>query len=221
MGSSEDSSSSLLNSTTNGFVTMSSTFVLDFPPEVTENDCPPGYYLDAMEQSCHKLGPIGTLSQKVETSTIFFRRLYNAISNLFGLLDEKRKSVSRLGVGFGLAYAILSTLNGSITLSVAWYMSAKRTGMSPLAPGQWKNLLAAYGTLYAFVQVLKPFRVAMAIAMSKLCKQGLDATQEYYQSSRKTAMAVQYGLGWVAWLAMTSIGIVIASVRTGTPILGR
>ena len=207
-----------MSGSTTAATTTSATFVLDFPVEVTGSDCPPGYYLDSVEQSCHKLGPLGTFSQKMETA--FLRRQYDAISNLFGLLDKQRQGLSRLGVGFGLAYAILSTLNGSITLSVAWYLSAKRTGLSPLAPGQWKNLLAAYGTLYAFVQVLKPFRVAAAIAMSKLCKQGLDATQEYYQCSRRTAMAVQYGLGWLAWFVMTVVGIGLASLRTGTPIFG-
>lgn len=168
--------------------------VLDFPLEVIDSKHP-----------------------RVETSKALFRRASDSISNFFGVDTEQ---VSRLGVGFGLSYAILSVINGSVTLSVAWYLSAKRTGLSPLIPGQWKSLLGAYGTLYAFVQILKPFRVAAAIAMANRSQKFLDQTQEKLNCSRRIAMAVQYTMGWMAWLVMSSMGICIASILSGTPIFG-
>jgi hypothetical protein len=95
-----------------------------------------------------------------------------------------------------------------------------QTGLSPLAPGQWKSLAAAYGTIYAIIQVLRPFRVAAAIGMSKLSRQFLEQTEKKLSCPRGVAIAFQYGLGWVAWAAISAVGITLASVGTGVPIWG-
>lgn len=176
--------------------------------------CPPGYYLDSVNNQCNKLGLLGRASQKVEKRAPF-RSASRAISNLFGV-DSKK--LSRLGVAFALSYSIISNINGSITLSIAWYMSSRRTGLSPLAPGQWKSLLASYGTLYAFIQLLRPFRVAAAVAMSKMSKEFLEQTQEKLDCSRGVAICFQYALGWVVWLALVAVGVALASLSSGVPI---
>jgi hypothetical protein len=182
---------------------------------VGETECSPGYFYDWVENSCSPLGPIGRLSQAVETFGPF-QKASAAISNLFGI-DTKK--ISSLGVTFALSYSFISQVNGSITLSVAAYLSMKRTGLSPLAPGEWKSLLAAYGTIYAVVQLLRPFRVAAAIAMSKLSKEFLEATEEKLDCNRRTAIGVQFALGWLAWLAVATTGVTLASIATGVPIL--
>lgn len=51
------------------------------------------------------------------------RRTSTVVSALFAVDQDTIKS---LGVGFALSYAILSTINGAITLSCAWYLSCKR-----------------------------------------------------------------------------------------------
>jgi hypothetical protein len=182
---------------------------------VGETDCSPGYFYDSVDNSCRPLGPIGRLSQAIETFGPF-QKASAAISNLFGI-DTKR--ISSLGVSFALSYSFISQVNGSVTLSVAAYLSMKRTGLSPLAPGEWKSFLAAYGTIYAFIQLLRPFRVAAAIAMSKLQKEFLEATEEKLDCKRRTAIGVQYALGWLAWLAVATTGVTLASLATGVPIL--
>mmetsp|Transcript_63020 Transcript_63020/g.186156 ORF Transcript_63020/g.186156 Transcript_63020/m.186156 type:complete len:242 (-) Transcript_63020:632-1357(-) len=176
--------------------------------------CPKGYYLDSVHQSCNKLGPLGRMSQKVESAAPF-QYASRAISNLFGVDTDR---ISRLGVAFALSYSIISNINGSITLSIAWFMSSKKTSLSPLAPGQWKSLLASYGTMYAFIQLLRPFRVAAAVAMSKLSKEFLEQTQDKFDCSRGVAIMFQYLLGLVAWVAVASVGIVLASTSSGVPI---
>jgi len=85
-------------------------------------DCPRGYFLNSVRQSCVALGPIGRISQRVETLGPF-EKAYRKISNLFGV-DTKK--ISKLGVSFALAYSIISNLNGAISFSVAWYISCKR-----------------------------------------------------------------------------------------------
>jgi len=189
---------------------------IDIYDSVAESDCPRGYYLDSVQNSCSKLGPLGTLSQVVETAGPL-KNVYQQICNLFGY-DPKQ--LSNLGVGFALSYAIVSTINGSISLSAAWYLSCKRTGLSPLSPGQWKSLLAAYGSMYAVIQLLRPFRVAAAVAMSKCSKEFLEQTQSRLNVSRGVAIFFQYALGWITWLGLTAVGVTWASCATGVPILG-
>ena len=88
----------------------------------TVEDCPAGYYLDSVKACCEKLGPLGRVSQAVETAGPF-QTAYRSISNLFGLNASR---ISSLGVAFALSYSILSQINGAITLSAAWYLSCKR-----------------------------------------------------------------------------------------------
>ena len=93
-----------------------------------------------------------------------------------------------------------------------------QTGLSPLVPGQWKSLLAAYATIYGLVQIIKPFRVAAAIAMSKLSKEFLDQTQVRLHCNKRMAVVVQYALGWVAWSVLAVTGIGVASTAAGVSI---
>ena len=171
--------------------------------------CPRGYYLDSIQNACAPLGPLGRISQLVET-TGPLKRAYHAIANFGGVTTTR-------GVPFLLAYSIISNLNGALTLSAAWYMTCVRTGLSPLY--QWKALLKSYGTLYALVQLLRPFRVAAAIAMSKLSLQFLEGTQEKLRCRRGVAIAVQYFLGYVVQLVLASIGIALASLASGVPLV--
>ncbi|CAJ1953498.1 unnamed protein product [Cylindrotheca closterium] len=182
---------------------------------VEDTDCPSGYYYNAVKSTCNHLGPIGRVSQAVETFGPF-KKAYTAISDLFGI-DAKR--ISNLGVSFALSYSMISQINASITFSVAWYLSSKRTGLSPLVPGEWKSLLTAYATIYGIIQVLKPFRVAAAIGMSKLSKEFLDATEKKLNCKRRTAIFFQYALGWMIWLCLATVGVTIASTASGVPLL--
>jgi hypothetical protein len=94
---------------------------MDAPPAEDEA-CPRGYFLNSVKEQCSPLGPLGRVSQVVETWGPI-RMAYKTISNLFGVDTNK---ISGLGVGFALSYAILSTINGAISLSFAWYLSCRR-----------------------------------------------------------------------------------------------
>lgn len=87
-------------------------------------------------------------------------------------------------------------------------------------PGQWKSLAAAYGTIYAFIQIFKPFRVAGAIAMSKGSRALLQQTQQKINCSRGVAIVLQYSLGWLLWALLASMGIGLASLGSGVPVFG-
>jgi hypothetical protein len=50
-------------------------------------------------------------------------RVSGAVSNLFKIDKSK---VAKLGVNFVLSYSVISTINGAISLSVAWYIASIR-----------------------------------------------------------------------------------------------
>lgn len=181
-----------------------------------DDGCPMGYFMNSVQQTCQPLGPFGRISQRVETLGPF-KKTYNKISNLFGV---DTKNISKLGVSFALAYSIISNLNGAITFSVAWYISCRRTGLSPLVPGQWKTLLSSYAMIYGFAQIVKPFRVAAAIAMSKLSAEYLEMTQAKLKCSRGVAIGCQYLMGQVIMAICAFIGVSIVTVWTGVPMFG-
>jgi len=190
--------------------------ILDDTSNANEDDvCPRGYFLNSVQQTYQKLSPIGRLSQRVETLGPF-KRVYLAISNLFGV-DTKK--ISKLGISFFLSYSIISNINTSISFSVAWYISCKRTGLSPLAPGQWRSLLAAYGMIYGLIQLLRPFRVAAAIGMSKLSAEYLELTQIKFNCSRSVSIGLQFISGQLIMGICAAMGITLASVLTGVKLL--
>jgi len=146
------------------------------------------------------------------------RKVLDAIGSVFPF-EAGTCKISSLGVPFALSYALISQINAAITLSIAWYATCRRTGLSPLVPGQWKALLTTYGAMYAVIQILRPFRVALAMGLSKQSKELLDATQEKLNCSKGVAIVIQYCLGYAVWLPLASAGILLASLSTGVPVL--
>ena len=90
--------------------------------------CPRGYYLNSVKEQCTPLGPLGKVSQSIEFYAPYIKHMSRKISNLFGFDTNK---LSSLGIGFALSYAILSTINGAISLSLAWYISCRRVSKTP------------------------------------------------------------------------------------------
>eukprot|EP00571_Detonula_confervacea_P001776 CAMPEP_0172313154 /NCGR_PEP_ID=MMETSP1058-20130122/19563_1 /TAXON_ID=83371 /ORGANISM="Detonula confervacea, Strain CCMP 353" /LENGTH=331 /DNA_ID=CAMNT_0013026763 /DNA_START=238 /DNA_END=1233 /DNA_ORIENTATION=- len=184
--------------------------------EGDDGECLMGYWINSVQQTCEPLGPIGRISQKIENLGPF-KKVYKKITNLFGV---DRQAIRKKGSSFVLAYSIISNLNGAVSLTVAWYMTVKRTGLSPLAPGQKKSLLRSYAILYGALQLLKPFRVAAAIAMSKLSAEYLDMTQDKFNCSRNVAIGCQYMMGQFMMGVTFFVGVSIVSLLTGVPIRG-
>ncbi len=89
-----------------------------------------------------------------------------------------------------------------------------------MVPGQKKSLLSSYAMIYGALQVLKPFRVAAAVAMSKLSADCLDLTQERLNCSRHVAIGCQYGMGMVAMGVTFYAGVSVVSLLTGVPMWG-
>ena len=90
--------------------------------------------------------------------------------------------------------------------------------MSPLAPGNWKSLLAAYGGLYLFITMMRPLRVGLAMALTKKTDAFLDNVQSQFNCSRPTAIGIQAALSILLWLGCIAGGVSAASAMSGVPI---
>jgi hypothetical protein len=69
------------------------------------------------------------------------------IKEFFGGAKLDKKKLAALGTSALLAYGFVSNVNAVTLLIISWVSFAKSTGLSPLAPGQWKAYLLAYTAL--------------------------------------------------------------------------
>ena len=83
------------------------------------------------------------------------------------MMKIDKDTLAKSGVDAFFTYGVVSNLNAGITLSVAWGIFSRTSGLSPLAPGQWKRFLATYVAIYATAgTLLRPFRFAAAISLT-------------------------------------------------------
>jgi hypothetical protein len=58
-------------------------------------------------------------------------------------------------------------VNVGFLVSLAWITFSQASGLSPLAPGQWKGFLGTYAGLYVSLgSILRPVRFAIAVSMT-------------------------------------------------------
>ena len=69
------------------------------------------------------------------------------LKQFFGGAKLDRAKLAALGTSALLAYGFVSNVNAVTLLIISWVSFAKSTGLSPLAPGQWKAYLLAYTAL--------------------------------------------------------------------------
>eukprot|EP00526_Cylindrotheca_closterium_P019632 CAMPEP_0113607976 /NCGR_PEP_ID=MMETSP0017_2-20120614/3674_1 /TAXON_ID=2856 /ORGANISM="Cylindrotheca closterium" /LENGTH=229 /DNA_ID=CAMNT_0000516621 /DNA_START=84 /DNA_END=773 /DNA_ORIENTATION=+ /assembly_acc=CAM_ASM_000147 len=162
--------------------------------------------------------PIRTLVQtEVATrdTNLVSRIIPSQLSNLFQF--DKSKAAS-MGVAFAMTYNFISNINGSITLSTAWYIASVRTGLSPLVGGQWKSLMSAYGSIYLFVTLMKPLRFAMALSLTKHTERLIEETQSRLGCARPVAIGLDVAMGLLLWVSCMAGGVLFASALSGVPV---
>ena len=134
-----------------------------------------------------------------------------------GLTFKQR--LAKMGLSALLSYGFVSNMSYSVTVSLAWFGFSKKTGLSPLAPGQWKPFLAVYAGFYIFNNVVRPIRLAVSVGVTPYFDRAVAAVQ------RKTKLNKSASIGIVVFLAnfcgtltAMSLGILVASVAAGVPI---
>jgi len=130
-----------------------------------------------------------------------------------------RQKLAKMGLSVLLSYGFVSNTSYCVTVSLAWFGFSKKTGLSPLAPGQWKGFLAVYAGFYVFNNFIRPMRLAASVGVAPYFEKAIAIVQ------RKTKLNKSASIGIVVFLtnicgtlSLMSLGIYIASLAAGIPI---
>ena len=89
------------------------------------------------------------LSVSAASSSPSEKGILSKIKSAFSDKNESgltgRERLAKMGLSALLSYGFVSNMSYAVTLSLSWFIHSKRTGLSPLAEGQWKPFLAVYG----------------------------------------------------------------------------
>lgn len=159
-----------------------------------------------------------TASEKSASPLDKLKSLFKKDQNNTDGLTTKEK-LAKMGLSALLSYGWVSNMSYAITLSLSWYTHSKRTGLSPLAPGQWKPFLAVYGGFYVFNNIIRPLRFGMSVVVSRYFDQFVDAIQRKSGWGRKASIGVVVFLANVCGtFAAMGLGVSVASGMAGVPI---
>ena len=130
-----------------------------------------------------------------------------------------RQRLAKMGLSVVLSYGWVSNVSYSITVSLAWYIFNKRTGLSPLAPGQWKPFLAVYAGFWVFNNIIRPVRLALSIGVSAFFDTVVNSVQEKFRVNKSVAVALTVFLAnVVGTISLMCLGISLASLASGVPV---
>lgn len=134
-----------------------------------------------------------------------------------GLTTKER--LAKMGLSAFLSYGWVSNMSYAVALSLSWYGFTAKTGLSPLAPGQWKPFLAVYAGFYVFNNIVRPVRFAASVVVAKYFEDFIGFVGRRTKLSRKWSIAVVVFLVNVCGtFAAMGLGVTIASAASGVPI---
>ena len=91
--------------------------------------------------------------------------------------------------------------------------------MSPLYPGQWKPFLAVYAGFYVISNFLRPFRVALAVAIGPYFDRMVNYIKEKTGTPKAVSITITVLLvNLVGTLLLMCGTISLASLLSGVPI---
>lgn len=93
-----------------------------------------------------------------------------------------------------------------------------QTGLSPLAPGQWKGFLAVYAAFYAVLNVIRPARFALSVYISKFFDKMLKAIQDRFHVKKGAAVGILVVLQVLFNFAYLFVGVLVASTLARVPV---
>lgn len=130
-----------------------------------------------------------------------------------------RQRLAKAGLSVLLSYGWVSNVSYCVTVSLAWYISSKRSGLSPLAPGQWKPFLAVYAGFYVFNNIIRPLRFALSVSVSMYFDRVVQSIQDKFKVKRGVAIGLTVFLAnIVGTISLMCLGISIAAAAAGVPV---
>lgn len=133
-----------------------------------------------------------------------------------------RQKLAKLGLSVALSYGWVSNVSYSVTVSLAWYIFSKRTGLSPLAPDQWKGFLAVYAGFYVFNNIVRPIRLAVSVSISIYFDRVVAFIQDKFRVKKGVAIGLTvFFANVVGTIALMCLGISIAATAAGVPVFSK
>lgn len=133
-----------------------------------------------------------------------------------------KQKLSKAGLSVVLSYGWVSNVSYSISVSLAWFIFSKQTGLSPLAPQQWKKFLAVYSGFYVFNNIVRPIRLGMSVGVSLYFEKIVNAIQERLGVKKRVAIFITVFLAnVVGTISLMCLGIWLASLAAGVPIFAK
>lgn len=130
-----------------------------------------------------------------------------------------RQRLAKLGFAVLLSYGFVSNMSAMIFLSLAWFSFSTKTGLSPLAPGQWKPFTLVYAGFYVLSNLVRPLRIGIAVTIGKYFESILKYLQDKTNLSRSVSIAILvFGANVVCTLLALALGISLASLFSGVPV---
>ena len=115
--------------------------------------------------------------------------------------------------------AVLLILLLFVPFHASFRHDVEQTGMSPLAPGQWKPFLAVYAGLWVVTNFMRPIRVAAAVAISPKFDHALAGFQNRFKVNKAVAIGMTVFMANVVIVsALFVVSIGLAALLSGTPI---
>lgn len=130
-----------------------------------------------------------------------------------------RQRLAKMGLNCVLSYGFVSNMSYCVSVSAAWYIFCRKTGTSPLAPGQWKGFLAVYAGFFVFNNIVRPIRLAVSVAVAPAFDNSVQGLQRRMKCNRATAIGLTvFLLNFCGTLALMSAGILGAATLAGVPL---
>jgi len=130
-----------------------------------------------------------------------------------------KEKLAKMGLSALLSYGWVSNMSYAITLSLSWYTHSKKTGLSPLAPGQWKPFLAVYAGFYVFTNIIRPLRFGLSVVVSQYFDRFVGFIERKSGWGRKASIGVVVFLANVCGtFAAMGLGVGVASTLAGVPV---
>ena len=149
------------------------------------------------------------------------KNIWTKAINFFSRKDlMTADNLKKFGTSVLLSYGIVSNINYSTAVIIAWCIHGKTSGLSPLAPGQWKGFLAIYAGLWAANNFLRPARVSLSIIISPWLQKLVDKIESYSKLNKAQSAFLTFiivnNFGAICYLVL---GLTLVTRLLGLPLL--
>ncbi len=121
---------------------------------------------------------------------------------------------------------MLSNVNVAMLMTLSWFVASRATGLSPLAPAQWKYLISTYVGFYASLgAIIRPFRVALTFSVTPLYSLIVEKIRAFLPLRKRLPKANRFAAIFIVSIifniagtfGLIALGASFAGLLTGVP----